>query len=720
MAKVVHCPSTRSNRGVGGNRNHAVALSKGMHLIFRNTISDPPTVGPDTSLTPWLMPIANPTQSIPDALPEESFASELTTLQRLLLGDRLDALDEMVDYLGDRQRRAEELAELLPAAVRHANAQHEELPLALQEPIESAIRTTIHRDIRVFADLLYPVMGPAVRRSVGESLRAFVESINQAIEQSLSAQGLRWRWEAMRSGVPFAEVVLKHTLIYRVEQVFLIQRRSGLLIYHLSHPEIQPLDSEAVSAMLTAIGDFVHDAFTSAEEESELGGVDMGADKRVWLIHGPEAMLACVIRGFPTQTLREQLEELLERLHRDLGVRLARFDGDRQQLPEPQSLLGPALSLAYRDSPQQKRRGNPFLAPPFLIIALLLLGGLSSLGYHLWRQERQWSGFLDRLQQQPGWVITDARPGEPVIIRGLRDPLALSPASIEAPYPEIDYRLVPFHSLEPDLVLARAQRLLGTPLQVTLQLDGERLIASGIAPISWRRRAELQAPLLPGIATLDTSSLELELDDATLLARLRETLDPPEGIQLTVKNKIGHVQGRAGLLWVESLQQADIAALGLERLDQGTIELEEQLELNRLSESLPQRPLLFNLYLWEIADSELRLRGLARDARRAIALADQLDIPALLLARGDSDGTGTPEQNAGLRQRRAELLRNALIEAGVPPQRIEARPMRREARPGLPDPSRRRAVLELILGERDGEAGDNPGLLNAKPEGGGA
>ena len=43
-------------------------------------------------------------------------------------------------------------------------------------------------------------------------------------------QGLKWRVESIRTGRPFAEIVLMHSLLYRVEQVFLIHRETGLVL----------------------------------------------------------------------------------------------------------------------------------------------------------------------------------------------------------------------------------------------------------------------------------------------------------------------------------------------------------------------------------------------------------------------------------------------------------------------------------------------------------
>ena len=64
-------------------------------------------------------------------------------------------------------------------------------------------------------------------------LFSMLETINRTIEQRLSPQSVQWRIEAWRTGLPFSQVVMRHTLHYRVEQVFLIDEETGLPLQHI-------------------------------------------------------------------------------------------------------------------------------------------------------------------------------------------------------------------------------------------------------------------------------------------------------------------------------------------------------------------------------------------------------------------------------------------------------------------------------------------------------
>ena len=95
----------------------------------------------------------------------------------------------------------------------------------------------------------------------------------------------------------------------------------------------------------------------------------------------------------------------------------------------------------------------------------------------------------DVLDASPGIVVTEiARDGTTLVIRGLRDPLAAHPASLagEAGWDGVvDSQFRPFMSLEPGLVLGRAEAALVPPATVNLTLEDTTLAITGIAPSSW-------------------------------------------------------------------------------------------------------------------------------------------------------------------------------------------------------------------------------------------
>jgi len=200
------------------------------------------------------------------------------------------------------------------------------LAQALLPTIEQTIKDSVRKDPKFLADAIFPVIGPALRKAISESLRAMVQSLNQTLSYAFSWQGLKWRLESLRTGQPFAEIVMLHTLIYRVEQIFLIHRETGLVLQHVAVTSADVKDVDMVSGMLTAIQEFVRDSF-DVKGNQVLQSLNVG-EFTIWVEQGSQAALAAVIQGNPPEDLRRILEEALEKIEFEQSQILHSFDGD--------------------------------------------------------------------------------------------------------------------------------------------------------------------------------------------------------------------------------------------------------------------------------------------------------------------------------------------------------------------------------------------------------
>ena len=232
-------------------------------------------------------------------------------------------------------------------------------------------RLDAYRDAGVFVDALHPIIGPIVRKSVAETLRRLLQSFNQTLEHTFSWRGLKWRWEALRTGRSFAEVVMLRSLVYRVEQLFLIHRETSLSLLHVTSDPALSKDSDMVAGMLSAIQDFARDSFATGEdaalEEFRVG------ELQVWIVPGRHAYLAAVIRGNPSLELRPALEETIETVHVLKGSALAEFAGDASAFES----LRPELELALRAQyARTKKEGKSTRA----WIVIMLIAALATAG----------------------------------------------------------------------------------------------------------------------------------------------------------------------------------------------------------------------------------------------------------------------------------------------------------------------------------------------------
>ena len=429
----------------------------------------------------------------------------LEQLRRLLLGREIEVLSRLSDVMEDPERLAAAVGRVLPTAIAQATSDAR-LGHVLAPAMEKATESSIRSDPHKLVDILYPLIVPAIRKSIGETIDATFQSLNQSLKYSLTWRGLKWRWEAWRTGSSFAEVVLKHTLVYQVEHVFLIHRHTGLLIAHVAAENAASQDPQLVSSMLVAIQDFVKDSFSGAEHQG-LDALRLG-ELRLWSEQGPFATLVAVIRGDPPEELHDTLRSALSRIHAERHQALESFDGDSSGFADVEAQLSECVTLGQKAPPRVSLR---WLVTLIWLLPLLLFAG--ALGARWWQDQRLWEGYLERLQAEPGIVITELgkRNGK-FLVAGLRDPLAADPRLVlrqaEMDPNRVVMSFVPYQALDPQSVLRRLNATLDPPPGVTLAIEGGGIVAQGSAPRSWLERARAVAQALPaGAPAFDPSGV---------------------------------------------------------------------------------------------------------------------------------------------------------------------------------------------------------------------
>lgn len=542
--------------------------------------------------------------------PEADGRRELEELRQLLLRHERMRLDGLEGRLDDAGVRADELAEVLAGALRRgAERDHEALTEALASPVAEAMQRSVRDDPKTLSDALFPVMGPAIRKAILETVRGMIESMNRAIEASLSWQGLRWRLEALRSGKSFAEVALLHSLVYRVEQLLLIHRETGLLLRQMVAPEVETQDADMVSGMLTAIRDFVHDSFGAGEGEA-LHIFRVG-ELQVLVEDSPTAVLAAVVRGEPPHELRIKLQEALERIVGRFARELRSFEGDAAPFEPADELLASCLLMKRAE---QRRKRGPMVRVVWAI-AIAAIAGLAAWWVHARIQEHRWRAAIAEVDAAPGLVVTGVtrRDGHRVVT-GLRDPLADTPADVLAGLPvdpaRAEWRLEPYQSLEDEIGTRRLRALLEPPPGVELRFEEGRLAVVGHAGLAWLNELRRRVETLGWVDRVDRSALRLDEEDELDELRTRLT---------------------------------------------GTSLL---MELNS-SEVL--------------AESAERIALVAADLSRLHQLGAALGLPLEVTVVGHTDASGSEGRNDRLSELRAQAVAERLVENGVPAGFLQTR-----------------------------------------------
>jgi flagellar motor protein MotB len=513
-------------------------------------------------------------------------SGSLEELRHLILAPEQEALERLNERIENPKSRTEDVSGVVAEAIQRRREQGggDALSEALAPTIETALRESVRKDPKTLASALFPVMGPAIRRSILETLRSFLDSFNQVLDQSLSWQGLKWRWEAIRTGRSFTEVALLHSLVFRVEQVFLIHKKTGLPIAHAVAPAVAMQDPSLVSGMLAAIQDFVRDSFDTGQSEP-VNRMNVG-DLDVWVENGPYAILAAVIRGVAPRSVRDQMAESLERLHAEYSAQLEHFDGDSASLADANKELWRCLESKFKEDAQP--RGYGYALAAGIVLLALLAGWLS----WRWWQYHRWSQLAQTLSIQPGLAITSfEREDSRFVIRGLRDPLAPDPAKFikdaQLDPSQAEFHWGSYYSLDDALVQQRALAVLAPPAGVTLTVKDGVLHTDGGSPSAkWLNDLHSRALLIPGVRALDLGKLspeQIAFDEAknrlqvtvirfplasasffsaerahlrSLVPSIEELLHPPDALHTAVKIEIvGHSDSTGAERSNESLSQ---------------------------------------------------------------------------------------------------------------------------------------------------------------------
>ena len=357
----------------------------------------------------------------PQETPKDD-SQALEELRHLIVAPEQEGLAEISSRLDNLERRAEDVSSVVAEAIQMRREQDGDRALAdaLGPTIEDTLRDSVRKHPHVLADALFPVMGPAIRKSITETLRSMLESFNEALEHSLSLQGIQWRIEALRTEKPFAEVVLMHSLLYRVEQIFLIHKETGLVLNHLRAPAVAPKDADMVAGMLSAIKQFVQDGL-NARRDSSLKTVGL-TDTELWIDDSPHSIIAADIRGHAPEDFRLRMKVALEGIEEHFSFAFENFKGDAGPFRAAEERLAPLLEAQLRESKQSgsKRKPRALIA----VTSLILAGLIVWIGYISY-EVHQWTTFANGLKEHSGIVVTSfAKENGRYQIRGFRDPLA--------------------------------------------------------------------------------------------------------------------------------------------------------------------------------------------------------------------------------------------------------------------------------------------------------
>ena len=183
-------------------------------------------------------------------------------LKELLLEDDRKDLNELKEEVRVKEKLSVKVSPLVDEKIEDLRLN---FPEYFGETITETIKTQIRDSQDEVVEALYPIMGKLVKKFIISEIEKLSEKVNKTVEDSLSLSGLMKRFFGGKR--TDGDTLLQETFEPVIEEVFVIEKDSGLLIGNYSKGSIA--DKDMVSGMFTAIKSFTEDAFAKEAQDLE-------------------------------------------------------------------------------------------------------------------------------------------------------------------------------------------------------------------------------------------------------------------------------------------------------------------------------------------------------------------------------------------------------------------------------------------------------------------
>lgn len=262
---------------------------------------------------------------------------KLSLLKTILLTDEreyADTISKKITILEETLRERHKLAEKVSPIIQSELVKFsEQIPEKLGPVITETLRMQIANSKDEVVEALYPILGMMIKKFIANEIKVLSEKIEQTTKDAFSIQSLKRKLFASFTGVKENEMVLNELANAQIEQIFIIEKGSGILLG--SYSKKATVDEDMLSGMLTAIKAFVEDAFKG--ETQNLTGIEYDLYE-IHLQNLHTYYIATAISG----TFTESHENELERFNYEVSEKI-----NKQQLLKNKTELEFLLKKKY-------------------------------------------------------------------------------------------------------------------------------------------------------------------------------------------------------------------------------------------------------------------------------------------------------------------------------------------------------------------------------------
>lgn len=189
----------------------------------------------------------------------------LDQLRQILLTEDRATLEALKNSIDDPVEFSKKVT---PVVNERINFIKNNFPAEFGKEVEIIVDRRLKESQDELLNIIYPVMGRMMRKYVGQQIQLLKDGIDKQVQKVFSFQRIKQKFRSVFLGVKESDILLSELNKPIVEEVFVIQRNSGLLMGNYSRSNV--VEQDLVAGMLTAIKSFVEDAFKQEQGELEL------------------------------------------------------------------------------------------------------------------------------------------------------------------------------------------------------------------------------------------------------------------------------------------------------------------------------------------------------------------------------------------------------------------------------------------------------------------
>lgn len=245
----------------------------------------------------------------------------LQQLREILLRDDREAFSQVRDTLHNPIWFRDNAN---PIIEEHIEYLKNNFPKEFNKSVEKIVDKRIKASQSEILDTIYPVLGSMIKKYINYQLQLLREGIELRVKELTDTKSIWKRIKASIFGIKSSDLILSDLARPNIEEIFVIQRDTGLLIGSASRETT--IDKEAIAGMFTAIKAFVEDAFQrDSKEELELISY---ASYKILVHNYHSYYLAVALSGVVAREDEERFRNQLQDFSRKylIGYQYSSFD----------------------------------------------------------------------------------------------------------------------------------------------------------------------------------------------------------------------------------------------------------------------------------------------------------------------------------------------------------------------------------------------------------